>query len=221
GRVSIADVDFGLAATGTGQSQPADSATTTTPSADAPAAPEPSDALVADEALLLHVMKVRGYVTADGFVESVGIDCTSLLTPFVEAGMVRFIEKRGMYGLLPPGVERHQELLASIADERTRQGLAAHYEEFLALNDVFKQLCTDWQMRGAEPNDHSDAAYDEKCVQRLQELVEQTQPVLAGLSEALPRIARYGQRLQAAAARVAAGEINMFTGVMCGSFHDI
>ena len=225
GRVDIADVDFGLPAIGRDEpaAEPAESA----PAASGASGTtltmtfESSEALVADEALLLHVMKVRGYVTSDGFVESIGTDCTALLTPLVEAGMVRFIEKRGMYGLLPPGQERHQQLLASIADEQTRQGLARHYEAFLALNDVFKQLCTDWQMRGAEPNDHSDEAYDEKCVRRLQELAEQTVPVLEGLSEALPRIARYGQRLQAAAARVAAGETNMFTGVMCGSFHDI
>ena len=34
-------------------------------------------------------------------------------------------------------------------------------------------------------------------------------------------MARYAGRLDTAAAQVAAGEVKQFTGVMCGSFHDI
>ena len=37
----------------------------------------------------------------------------------------------------------------------------------------------------------------------------------------LPRLARYIERLDDAAAAVAKGEIKRFTGVMCESFHDV
>jgi len=99
--------------------------------------------------------------------------------------------------------------------------LAPHYAPFLELNDRFKQLCTDWQLKDGQPNDHADAAYDEGCTDRLAALADEAAAVIAGFAAALPRIARYRQRLAHAADCVANGETNRFTGVMCESFHDI
>ncbi len=46
-------------------------------------------------------------------------------------------------------------------------------------------------------------------------------PVLDGFAEVVPRFAAYRHRLTGATARAVNGETKMFTGVMCGSFHDI
>jgi hypothetical protein len=143
------------------------------------------------------------------------------LADLVAAGLVRHIEKRDMYGLLPPGKERQESLIDDYAGDDVRVGLHAHYADFLALNDEFKQLCTDWQMRGDQPNDHTDADYDQRCVDVLLALRDRSTPTIAGFAAALARMSRYIDRLSHAADRVAAGEHNMFTGVMCGSFHDI
>ncbi len=62
----------------------------------------------------------------------------------------------------PGGVARHLR-----RSRRRRPDCTPHYERFLELNEVFKQLCTDWQMRGDTQNDHTDAAYDAACVDRL------------------------------------------------------
>ena len=83
-----------------------------------------------------------------------------MLAALVAAGEVRHIEKRDMYGLLPPGKEHQEALIDAYAGDDVRAGLQAHYPRFLELNEVFKQLCTDWQMRGDTQNDHSDADYD-------------------------------------------------------------
>ena len=170
---------------------------------------------------MLHLLRIRGFVTPDGFVESLGAHPAGILDGLVEAGEVRHIEARDMYGLLPPGKERHEALLAQYADEPTRAGLAAHYGDFLELNDRFKQLCTDWQMRNGEPNDHSDPEYDRDCTSRLDQLNLAARPVLDAMAAAVPRFARYTARLDTAAHRVADGETKRFTGVMCESFHDI
>ena len=174
-----------------------------------------------DEALVLHVLRVRGFVTPEGFTESLGRHPADVLASLVQAELVRHIEKRDMYGLLPAGRERHAARLDELVGESARAGLAEHYPAFLELNDGFKQLCTEWQVRHDEPNDHSDAGYDRSCIDRLLRLASDARSVIDRFSAALPRMSRYNDRLALAAERVADGEIKKFTGVMCGSFHDI
>ena len=81
--------------------------------------------------------------------------------------------------------------------------------------------CPNDEANGDEPNDHSDAEYDQRCVDGLGRLHDEASPVIAAMAEALPRLGRYSGRLASAAACVANGESNRFTGVMCESFHDI
>jgi hypothetical protein len=123
--------------------------------------------------------------------------------------------------LLPPGKERQEALLDSYAPADVQAALRGHYERFLELNEVFKQLCTDWQMCEGRQNDHTDAAYDNKCITRLQELNAECKSVLDAFAAAIPRMARYAPRLDDAVARVTAGDAKAFTGVMCSSYHDV
>jgi hypothetical protein len=180
-----------------------------------------SDAVEIDESLVLHTLRVRGFVTPDGFRESLGDHPAEILGGLIEAGLVRHIEKRDMYGLLPPGKERQEALLESYAGDAVRKSLHDDYERFLELNEEFKQLCTDWQMRNGEQNDHSDAAYDAACIERLTALNSEARPTLQGFAAVLPRMGRYIPRLDEALAKVVAGEIKLFTGVMCSSYHDV
>ncbi len=213
GRVHINDVVFRFDA-------PAPDAPADT-SAGTGAAEADGSAVEIDEALVLHVLRVRGFVTPEGFSESLGAHPTDILASLVEGGFVRHIEARDMYGLMPPGKERQAALLDGYATDDVTSGLAAYYERFLELNDDFKQLCTDWQIKGEEPNDHTDAAYDAACIAKLDTLAADATPVIAGMSDALPRMGRYNTRLAHAADCVRQGETKKFTGVMCESFHDI
>jgi phosphoenolpyruvate-protein kinase (PTS system EI component) len=208
GRVRISDIEFGL--------EPS-----TVAAAEQAGGMDDAQPLDVDEALVLHTLRVRGFVTPDGFRESLGTHPAEILAELVAAGHVRHIEKRDMYGLLPPGKERQEALLEVYAGPEVRAGLKAHYEQFLELNEVFKQLCTDWQVRGDSPNDHSDSVYDAGCIARLTQLCEQSRPTISGFASVLPRMARYSPRLDESAAKVAAGDTKAFTGVMCGSFHDV
>jgi phosphoenolpyruvate-protein kinase (PTS system EI component) len=212
GRVHINDVefDFGVAA----PDAPVEAA----------AAPAPASAgpvIEIDESLVLHILRVRGFVTPDGFAESIGEHPAEILTALTAAGDVRHIEARDMYGLLPAGKEHHEALLDSYATAELAAGLHDAYERFLALNDEFKQLCTTWQVRGDEPNDHTDAEYDQQCIDGLARLHSDATPVIEAMAGVVPRLARYGGRLATAAECVANGETKRFTGVMCESFHDV
>jgi hypothetical protein len=186
-----------------------------------PARATSSEVLIVDEAIVLHTLRVRGFVTTDGFTASLGQVPHEELGRLVAGGHVRHIEKRDMYGLLPSGKELHATLLDTVADDAAQGGLADHYPAFLQLNDDFKQLCTNWQVRNDEPNDHSDADYDQFCVDRLTQLASDAVAVIDGFAKALPRMNRYNARLAHAASRVSSGETKQFTGVMCESFHDI
>jgi phosphoenolpyruvate-protein kinase (PTS system EI component) len=220
GRVHINEVEFDFAehATVTTSPEPAETPLSTPVTAPVVHASAPK---TAGEALVLHTLRVRGFVTADGFVESLGHHPDEVLSGLVDQGLVRHIEKRQMYGLLPPGKQRHADLLEELADDLARAGLAEHYPAFLELNDTFKQLCTTWQVRNGEPNNHSDAGYDRPCIEGLTRLAAESRSVIDGFSAAIPRLARYNTRLAHAAGRVANGETRQFTGVMCESFHDV
>ncbi len=179
------------------------------------------EAIEIDEALVLHILRVRGFVTADGFLESLGVHPTAILRPLMDAGHVRYIEARDIYALMPTGRQMHESLLDRYATETVRARLGALYERFLELNGTFKELCTTWQMRGDDPNDHRDADYDLRCIAELARLAEAAEPVVEGLAAVLPRLDRYRDRLRRAAEQVANGSTQLFTGVACNSFHDI
>jgi phosphoenolpyruvate-protein kinase (PTS system EI component) len=218
GRVHINDVVFDFEPTGDGEPRSTDSV-----AGDGAGDDQTGDMgdITIDEALVLHTLRVRGFVTPSGFADSLGDHPADILSRLVDDGLVRHIEKRDMYGLLPPGKERQEALLDEYAGAEVQAGLASGYEHFLELNEEFKQLCTEWQMRDGNPNDHSDTAYDQECIAKLGALASAAEPVVDAMASALPRLARYNERLAAAADCVARGEINKFTGVMCESFHDI
>jgi phosphoenolpyruvate-protein kinase (PTS system EI component) len=212
GRVRIGEIEFAL------ESAPLSAAEHAGEMSDDVHDAQPLDV---DEALVLHTLRVRGFVTPDGFRESLGSYPAEILAELVAAGEVRHIEKRDMYGLLPPGKERQETLIDSYAGPDVQAGLKAHYDRFLELNEVFKQLCTEWQVRGDAQNDHTDAEYDAERIARLTQLSADAHPTIEGFASALPRMSRYLPRLDESAAQVAAGNTKLFTGVMCGSFHDV
>jgi len=175
------------------------------------------------EFLVLHALRIKGFAAAGAVAELTGLDAAAVaseLARLVEAGHARHIAARDLYQLQPPGRERHATLLATVP-QASVAGLREHYATFLDLNLAFKDLCTAWQTRAGEPNDHTDAVYDAARIDELGQLHERAEPVLRGFAGAVARFDSYRHRLATALARAAAGESRMFTGVMCGSYHDV
>ncbi len=175
-----------------------------------------------DEArfLVLHALRIKGFSSASTVAELSTLDVdrtTAILGELAEAGSTRFLEARELWQLTPEGKERHTVELAGAHCA----GLRDHYEPFLDLNTRLKELCTAWQTRHGEPNDHTDEAYDAERLADLEQFNAACAPVLDGFATVVPRFAAYRHRLTGATARTVNGETKMFTGVMCGSFHDI
>ena len=96
---------------------------------------------------------------------------------------------------------------------------------FETVNHDLKQLITDWQtinVGGRQvANDHSDAAYDEKMVDRLGSLHDKAVPVLEALAKCLPRFMRYLARLEAALSRAEDGERAWVSDATIDSYHTV
>ncbi len=118
----------------------------------------------------------------------------------------------------------HRDLLRDdVSPVVPNQDLSAAYRQFLAINEQFKELCGAWQLFkfNGELNDHSDAGYDAAVLENLAHLHTAAEPTVAALGGVFERMVPYRPRLESVLIRIQDGESNMFTGVMCGSYHDV
>ena len=172
-----------------------------------------------------HALRIKGFAKVETIAE-----VTDLPPPIVEehlAGLqgrewAMFRQARELWQLTPVGRDEHRIALAEdVSGAGIGEALAQSYGAFLQINERFKVLCGSWQLRDGNPNDHSDASYDGAVVQQLVGLNEEAVPVVASMGVVLSRLAPYAPRLSNTCKRVTKGETNMFTGVMCGSYHDV
>jgi hypothetical protein len=96
------------------------------------------------------------------------------------------------------------------------------YHRFQALNARLLRICTDWQRRpGDVLNDHSDADYDMRILDRLAATLESARAELDRLSAVDMRFAGYADRLEAALQRADRGETAWVASVTCDSVHTV
>jgi hypothetical protein len=173
----------------------------------------------------MHALRIKGFAKVDVLAELSALDREEVeahLAGLQDDGHAMFREARALWQLTPDGrVEHAKQLAADVEASGASDTLAGPYREFLEINERFKALCGDWQLRNGEPNDHSDSSYDGEVIARLGKLDAEAQPVVGALGAALSRLQPYAPRLEAVCQKVTSGETNMFTGVMCGSYHDV
>jgi hypothetical protein len=171
-----------------------------------------------------HALRIKGFAKSEMVADIADIavdEAESHLKSLLEREHALFREARSLWQITPAGKEAHREALAADSPASVTAALHGPYETFLGINTAFKELCGDWQLRDGQPNDHSDPAYDEAIIDRLVAMKNESVPVVAAMGEVLGRLAPYVPRLESTAQRVVGGEQNMFTGVMCGSYHDV
>lgn len=172
-----------------------------------------------------HALRIKGFGSVAVIAEIAGVsesDAEAHLAALGEAGHAQFREKRSMWQLTAEGRDAHVGALAADLDGLDVEAVFQDvYPEFVSINVAFKTLCGDWQLRDGEPNDHSDAAYDDEVIGRLADMHAQAAPVVDTMGERLDRFSPYRARLDAAFAALRSGDTTMFTGVMCNSYHDV
>jgi hypothetical protein len=177
-------------------------------SADISQSPVPT--LTEEAWALLHDLRLRGFrpakggpaeeeLTAAGFVLVRGVNLA--LAP---AGR----QAHAAWARLSPGSE--EEVLAKTT-----------YERFLVFNVEFLRICTDWQLKpGNQPNDHSDAAYDFKILERLDRLDERAGALVEAMGKAVSRFAEYRGRLTDALDKIS-DDRAWLASPRCDSYHTV
>ena len=171
---------------------------------------------------VLHALRIKGMADVPTLAAITGAAADSVGTALHELSSraeVAHVEARDVWRLTADGRSAHA---AALSAEIAGLDLAAlPYERFLAANADFKQICTDWQVRDGEPNDHGDAVYDQAVLDRLVALDDAVEPILHEIADTLAWMARYRSRLSAALQRLLDGDPRAFTGVLCDSYHDV
>ena len=172
-----------------------------------------------------HALRIKGLANAETLVEMTALDETSVaghLNVRADQGHTLFRENRSLWQLTPDGRQAHlDELAADLDGIDVVDAFGEVYPTFVDRNLEFKELCGAWQLRNGEPNDHSDADYDAEIVARLDDLHSRARDAVARFGVLVERFSPYADRLDVVLGRLHAGETNMFTGVMCGSYHDV
>jgi hypothetical protein len=157
----------------------------------------------------LHQLRLRGFLA---------VSDDEPWQSLVEAGWATSASGRVM--ITPEG--------RTAAEARARAtGAAADvaetaYQSFLPLNARLLKVCHDWQLqRGGVPNDHTDAAYDHKVIDRLHQVHASARRVLAPLAEILPRFVGYEARLETALTKLDTGDRKWFASPACDSYHTV
>jgi hypothetical protein len=140
------------------------------------------------------------------------------------AGRVAPAARPGEWSLTAAG-----RVAAAAAIERERADLGAdvssRHPRLAALDAALKEAITRWQIRNVGgvdvPNDHRDPGHDAAVVEDLGELARAAVVWLAPLAERRARYRRYGERIEAAVARVRAGEAGWIAGLGVDSLHSI
>lgn len=171
-----------------------------------------------------HALRIKGFAKSESLADITALDVGTIeqhLEELASSGHALYREARSLWQLTPEGRDAHRQALAHDVRSLAIDALEGHYPSFLEVNELFKTLCGEWQLRDGQPNDHSDPGYDQSVIERLVLLNRRTQPIVTSMAEVVPRLFPYSSRLESACRNVSAGSHHLFTGVMCGSFHDI
>jgi hypothetical protein len=177
--------------------------------------------------LVLHGVAVKKHADARAIAEFAGLSgetTAKLLADCVKSG--RVVEAQGKYLLAPLArVALEGQYAAQYASLRANASFLAAYEAFERLNVHLKALITDWQtlvVGGSRvANDHSDKDYDLRVIDRLGELHERAEPILARLTKEVPRFGYYGRNLVGALERAEAGEVEWVSDARLPSYHTL
>ncbi len=180
-----------------------------------------------DMHLALHGVAVKKHAEVAAVAEWVGLEAkalAALLDTAVAGG--RAVMASGKYLLTPAGrmiVEAQYSKFYSAL--RTDSAIAAAHTRFEFLNNELKQLITDWQTRSIGgnrvANDHADADYDARIVDKLGAVHERITPILSAFAAALPRYRRYGEMLRSALERAEDGDTRWVSDATIASYHTV
>ena len=178
--------------------------------------------------LTVHALTLRQLASAEQVAEVTGqpaAEAEAALDKAAADGVA--IAARGSYMITPAGREQLDAIYPeAFAGLRADPAVTAAMDAFeTGVNKQLLGLTTDWQTVEVDgdrvPNDHGDASYDRKIIDKLNRILDKTPTVLAPVAEADPLTGRFLDRLGTALTRAEGGEIDYVSGVRVDSVHTV
>ena len=171
----------------------------------------------APDLLALHAVRLNGFADTAAVARRFALGITETEELLRDAEARTWIQHAAFAGtagwsLTDAGRAENERLLAAeLARTGGEQEVRAVYRQFLPLNALLQQACTDWQLKPTDgdrlaPNDHSDSAWDAGVLHELAGIDRAVAPLVDGLGRLLTRFRGYDTRFATALARAQAGE---------------
>jgi len=174
-----------------------------------------------DAFAVLRSLRLKGQapvavlVAGTGFAQS---DIERILDGAQNAGLCTYND--AYWQMTPAGFSWVEDNLTY--DRPDRSAAESLHERFLPLNEQFKQLAFDWQMRDPQTlNDHKDAAYDARVLTRLDTLHEQMRELVASAGRLNTRLRPFVTRFEQAFDYVKNGDTQFLMSPRVDSYHTI
>ena len=182
---------------------------------------------MSDLHLILHGLAIKKHSDADGVARLLGLDrdlVAQSLTAAVKEGSA--VEIQGKYMLSPLArITVESDYSRRYGSLRKNAEFMAAYEAFERINLQLKSLITEWQTMevGGQQvaNDHSNKDHDLRLIDRLGNMHESADRILAELSTHLPRLETYRTHLLAALERAEDGAIEWVSDARIDSYHTL
>jgi DNA-binding MarR family transcriptional regulator len=177
--------------------------------------------------LVLHGLRLKGFAEVADLADLVRLgppEVVAQLDELKRDELVLYREGRLTgWALTPAGRQAQEALLrAELHECGGRDAIFDAYKRFLDLNTDLLSVCTAWQMKDeATINDHTDAAYDKSVIDRLHELHDRVEPIIADLEATLDRYCGYRSRLVASLEKLRNGQNEWFTKPLIDSYHTV
>lgn len=182
---------------------------------------------MSDLHLILHGLAIKKHSDVDGVARLLGLD-RDLVARSLDAAVKQgsAVEIQGKYMLSPLArITVESEYSRLYGSLRKNAEFMAAYEAFERINLQLKSLITEWQtieVGGQQvANDHSNREHDLRLIDRLGNLHESADRILAQLSAHLPRLETYRTHLLAALERAEDGAFEWVSDAKIDSYHTL
>jgi hypothetical protein len=173
------------------------------------------------ELTVLQAVRLKGRVSEADLAATLDEDPADVATTLAQLTAAGLLVEGKELRISPGGRERLKVLLAEERSAVDQNVLAKLYDDFRAVNNDFKALVSAWQIKDGHPNSHDDPGYDAAVLNRLDDVHQQVLHILAGITTLLPRLGAYAKKLDAALARVKAGETSWLARPIIDSYHTV
>ena len=127
------------------------------------------------ELTVLRAVRLKGRVTEADLVATLGEDAADVAATLAQLTAAGLLVEGKTFRISPEGRERLNALLAEERSGVDQNALAKTYGDFRVVNNEFKALVSDWQIKDGQPNSHDDAEYDAAILNRLDNLHREAQ----------------------------------------------